>query len=481
MVYMKKLLLIIFSLYLFTLPESVYAQSNQQIADQFVAHPIIQNANVSLQIYNLQTGTILAEHRAENVIPPASTMKLITSASAMELLGPDFRFSTFIETDGHITDGVLHGNIYVRGTGDPSLGSQRVGDQNFLYKWVRALRQHGIRHIEGKVIADVSYFDGDAVNPQWIWEDIGNYYAPGIFALSYLDNTMNVQLRSAAVGSVAEVIKTLPHVPDIEFENHIRCTEITYDGAFVHGVPYSNKRYLVGSVPSNRGIFGVRGDLPNPGLLLAQHFTNLLRESNIAVSLEADYITESQYPTRTLLYEHQSEPLLELLKEVNQESNNLYAEQIFRYLGHKLGLPCTIHNSVLIEQQCWQNRGVNLRQTFIMDGCGLAPQDAVSAATFVQILSYMYKSKHYDAFLQTLPVAGENGTLRGFCRETPLQNNVQAKSGTTSRIKSYAGYFTLPNGDKAAFAVLVNNANAKSRVVQRMIAQFLQDVYTQNK
>ncbi len=478
---MKKTVIYIIFVCLFAVIIPIQAQRTQQIVDEFINHPYIQNANVSLQICNLRTGEIMAEYRPKNVIPPASTMKLITSASAMELLGPDFRFSTYIETDGTIQDGVLKGNVYVRGTGDPSLGSQRVGDRNFLYKWVRALRQQGIRQINGKVIADVSYFDADAINPQWIWEDMGNYYAPGIFALSYLDNTMNVQLRSTAIGSVAEVVKTIPYVPDIEFENHIRCTEITYDGAFVHGVPYSNKRYLVGSVPSNRGIFGVRGDLPNPGLLLAQHFTDILRQSNIIVSQEADYLTESQYPTRTLLYEHQSEPLLELLKEVNQESNNLYAEQIFRYLGHKLGLPCTINNSVLIEKQCWQNRGINLHQTFIMDGCGLAPQDAVSASTFVQMLSYMYKSKNYNAFLQTLPVAGENGTLRGFCRNTSLQGNVQAKSGTTSRIKSYAGYFTLPNGDKAAFAVLVNNANAKSKVVQRMIAQLLQDVYTQNQ
>ncbi len=478
---MKKTVIYIIFVCLFAVIIPIQAQRTQQIVDEFINHPYIQNANVSLQICNLRTGEIMAEYRPKNVIPPASTMKLITSASAMELLGPDFRFSTYIETDGTIQDGVLKGNVYVRGTGDPSLGSQRVGDRNFLYKWVRALRQQGIRQINGKVIADVSYFDADAINPQWIWEDIGNYYAPGIFALSYLDNTMNVQLRSTAIGSVAEVVKTIPYVPGIEFENHIRCTEITYDGAFVHGVPYSNKRYLVGSVPSNRGIFGVRGDLPNPGLLLAQHFTDILRQSNIIVSQEADYLTESQYPTRTLLYEHQSEPLLELLKEVNQESNNLYAEQIFRYLGHKLGLPCTINNSVLIEKQCWQNRGINLHQTFIMDGCGLAPQDAISASTFVQMLSYMYKSKNYNAFLQTLPVAGENGTLRGFCRNTSLQGNVQAKSGTTSRIKSYAGYFTLPNGDKAAFAVLVNNANAKSKVVQRMIAQLLQDVYTQNQ
>ncbi len=457
------------------------AQDSTSAIQQLTENPITLNANISVLVRDLNTGKILAEHRAANVIPPASTMKLITSTSALEMLGADFRFSTYLETDGTIVDGTLNGNLYIRGTGDPSLGSQYVGYQGFLYRWSKALRQAGIRHINGQVIADMSFFDGDAVNPQWIWEDIGNYYAPGIFAIAYLDNTMNIQLRSAAVGSVAEVVKTLPHVPDLKFENHIRCTEITYDGAFVHGVPYSNTRYLVGSVPSNRGIFGVKGDIPNPGLLLAQHLTSHLRETGITVSGEATYIAESQYPARTILHEHLSEPLVELLKEVNQQSNNLYAEQIFRYLGYKSSLPCTIHNSTLVIQNCWRNRGVNLGQTFIMDGCGLAPQDAVSAETFVQLLSYMYKSHNYEAFLSTLPVAGESGTLKGFCRSTALHGNVHAKSGTTSRIKSYAGYLTLQNGHTAAFAVLINNANAKPRVVQRHIEQFLLNVYSTNK
>ncbi len=457
------------------------AQENSQALKHFLNNSITQYANVGVYVRNLSTGKVLAEHRPYNAIPTASTMKLVTSASAMELLGPDFRFSTFLETDGYIQDGVLYGNLYIRGTGDPTLGSQQVGDQMFLYKWIRALRQQGIRQINGNVIADMSFFDGDAVNPQWIWEDIGNYYAPGIFALSYLDNQMNIQLRSAAVGSVAEVVKTIPHVPGLKFENHIRCTEVTYDGAFVHGAPYSDTRYLVGSVPSNRGIFGVRGDIPNPGLLLAQHFIMRLKEQSIPVSGEATYIAESNFPKRTILHEHLSEPLVEILKEVNQNSNNHYAESVFRYLGHKLGLPCTIHNSVLIEEQCWKNRGVNLSGNFIMDGSGLSPQNGISAETFVRILEYMEKSPYYEAFLQTLPVSGESGTLRSFCGSEELKGKVVAKSGTTSRIKSYAGYLTLPNGDKAAFAVIVNNGNAKSRRVQQLIQEFLHELYCENK
>ncbi len=453
------------------------AQNATQSLQNFLNTPELRQSNIGIYIKNNTTGQVIADFRSEHVIPPASTQKILTSATALCLLGSDFRFSTFLETDGTIEDGTLKGNLYIRGTGDPTLGSQKVGDQMFLYKWVQALRKKGIRRIEGSVISDASFFDGDAVNPQWIWEDIGNYYAPGIFALPYLDNTMNVQLRSAAIGSVAEVVKTFPEVEGMIFENHIRCTEITYDGAYVHGLPYSNVRYLTGSVPSNRGIFGVKGDLPNPPLLLAKHFTNRLREGGIEVTEEPGYMTETNNSTRQLLYTHLSEPLSEILREVNQNSNNLYAEQIYRYLGSMIATPCTLQNSLITMQNCWRNRGISLQNTFIFDGCGLAPQDAVSAQTLVRILDFMLHSTEKDVFFLSLPVAGESGTLKNFLAKTPLQGKVVAKSGTTSRIKSYAGYITLKDESVITFAIIVNNANCKARKVQTLIENYLVELF----
>ena len=447
--------------------------------EKFLSNPALQNANVGVCVRNLSTGQTIADSRSAFVIPPASTQKLLTTTTALEVLGSDYCFSTYLETDSTIDNGVLLGNLYIRGTGDPTLGSQKIGDQMFLYRWVQALKKKGIREIRGKIIADVSFFDGDAVNPQWIWEDIGNYYAAGVYALPYLDNTLNIQLSSTAIGQVATVLKTLPQIDGIEFENHIRCTSITYDGAYVHGLPYNNKRYLVGSIPANHGVFGVKGDIPNPPLLLAQHFKQRLEEQGITVQGKADYLTETLQPQRTLLHEHRSEPLSEILKEINQNSNNLYAEQLFRHLASKISVPCTIQNSVVVIQNCWRNRGINLQNSFIMDGCGLAPQDAVSAQTLVQLLSYMNKSKNKDVFVESLPVAATSGTLRGFLRNTALQGNVCAKSGTTSRIKSYAGYMTNQRGETLAFAVIVNNAACKSRQVQTMIENFLLDIYSQ--
>ena len=442
---------------------------------------ITGQANMSVLVQNMTTGEVIDEYRSGYVVPPASVMKLLTTAAALQLLGDDFRFPTTLEHTGTVTNGVLHGDLYIHGNCDPSLGTK--GKQAFLYQWIKALRAYGIQRIDGAVIADMTMLDGDAQNPNWLCEDAGNYYAPGIFALNYYDNTMNIVLRSGPVGTPAVVMNTEPKVDDIRFINHIRCGTITYDGAFVTGLPYSHERYLTGSVPSNLGTFGVKGDLPNPGLLLAKHFTMRLREQGIAVEREANYIADYNplTPPRTLIYTHYSEPMGELIRETNVNSNNLYAESLFRYLGTRYGLPGTIHNSQEMLRDYWRRRGINVQNAIIKDGCGLAPQDAVSAKTFVQLLNYMARSPYAEAWFRSLPVSGETGTLKSLCAGTELQGRIHAKSGTIAGTKNFAGYIDMPNGDRWVFAVLVNSAPGKAKNIQYVIQQYLLDVYRRNQ
>lgn len=459
---------------------SITLKAESESMGIFLNNPITQYANIGIYIKNLKTGEEIDSYRRFNMIPPASTMKLLTTATILEVFGSNYQFTTTLEYSGSIQNGVLHGDLYIRGGGDPMLGCVEDG-QGFLKTWVKAVTNAGIRQINGHVTADLSLFDGDALNPAWLWEDAGNYYAPGIFSLAYMDNTMNVQLKSGAIGTVASVIKTLPEVPGIEFENHIRCTEIDYDGAYVHGVPYNNRRYLTGSVPSNRGVFGVQGDIPNPGLLLAQHLTSNLKSAGVSVSEEATYITEKDMTRRTVVYEHKSKPLRDIVIPTNQHSINLYAEMMFRYLATRISTPCTINNSETLMRNYWQNHGVNLRATCIKDGCGLAPQDAVSPDAFVQLLSYMNGSSERDAFYESLPVSGESGTLRMLLKGTELEGRVHAKSGTIFGTRNYAGYIETAKGDTWVFAILVNSSNAKSRKIQRVIEEYLLDVYRRNQ
>ncbi len=436
---------------------------------------------MSVLVQNLTTGEVIDSYRADYVVPPASVMKLLTTGAALETLGPGFRFPTVLEYSGSIEQGVLHGNLYIRGGCDPSLGWK--GRTAFLSRWVQAVKEAGIRRIDGAVIADMTMLDGEAQNPNWLCEDAGNYYAPGIFALNYYGNTMNIVLQSGEPGTVAKVIKTEPEVEDVYFINHIRCDKISYDGAFVSGLPYSRERYLTGVVPSNLGTFGVKGDLPNPGLLLARHFTSRLREAGVEVFRDAVY--EADYnpltPPRRELYIHYSEPLSEIIKETNVNSNNLYAEALFRYLGTRYTLPGSIHNSQELIRDYWLRRGVTIRNAIIKDGCGLAPQDAVSARTFVQLLTIMANSANREAWRASLPVSGKTGTLTSLCPKTPLEGRIHAKSGTIAGTKNFAGYIDMPNGDTWVFAILINSAPGKAKNIQTVIQQYLLDVYKQHQ
>ncbi len=441
-------------------------------------NPICEHANISILIEDAKTGEVIDHYREDNVVPPASVMKLFTTGAALEMYGADYRFATNLEYTGKIENGILHGDIYIRGCCDPSLGDLK-GNQSFLNRWVKAIRGLGIKAIDGQVIADMSLLDGDASNPAWLGEDAGNYYAPGIFAINYMSNTLNIVLKSGAVGSVADVIRTEPNYPPLQTINHIRCTQITYDGAYVRGLPYSNERYLTGSVPSNRGQFGVKSDLPNPGWLLAYHLTQRLEAAGITVYQPASYIAEQSLKTevRNVFYTHYSDSLGALIAETNIHSNNLYAEAIFRTFGLYYGHPGTIHNSCEKMRDFWRSRGIATKDLQIKDGCGLAPQDATSARTLVQLLRYMSNSKNRDVWVASLPVSGENGTLSSLCRETELQGRIHAKSGTIAGTKNFAGYIDLPNGDQWIFAILVNSAPTKARHIQTAIQKYLLDVY----
>lgn len=442
-----------------------------------LTHPITGQANMSVLVQNLTTGEVIDSYREDKVVPPASVMKLLTTAACLETMGPGFRFPTILEYTGTIDGGVLHGDLYIRGGCDPSLGWK--GRTAFLNQWVKAVKAAGITRIDGAVIADMTMLDGEAQNPAWLCEDAGNYYAPGIFALNYYGNTMNIVLKSGEPGSVATVVGTEPQVDDIVFINRVRCDKIQYDGAFVSGIPYSRERYLTGAVPSNLGTFGVKGDLPNPGLLLARHLTSRLREAGVAVKRDANYLPDYNplTPPRRELYIHYSEPLSEIIKETNVNSNNLYAEALFRYLGTRYTLPGTIHNSQDLLRDYWRRRGVAVQNAIIKDGCGLAPQDAVSAKAFVQLLTVMRNSPNADYWMASLPVSGKTGTLTSLCPGTPLEGRIHAKSGTIAGTKNFAGYIDMPNGDTWVFAILINSAPGKARNIQHVIQQYLLDVY----
>lgn len=447
--------------------------------DDFVNNKLLENASISLLVKDSETNQTIYKFRPKTSIIPASTMKLVTTATALELLGPNFSFETKLEIDGTISsDSVLNGNLYIRGGGDPTLGSDCFETVDFLKVWAEAVKKAGIKKITGRVLADASLFDDEGVNPKWTWEDIGNYYAAGAYGISYLDNTFRLTLRSDIIGTKPEIVNINPEIPGLIIDNQLLSTKINFDSAYFYGAPHSNNRSIYGEIPAYRTSFIVKGDIPNPGLLLAQHFNDKLQQSGITINFPpSDKIGK---PTkRKVIYTHNSPPLNDIITETNIHSNNLYAEHLFRYLALRNFPVGSLIGAVQVIKSFWKSKGLPIEQLFMYDGSGLSPVNAVSANFFVDLLSYMKtNSKYGDIFFNSLPVAGESGTLAGLLKNTPLQGKVHAKSGTISRVKCYAGYI-MANGKNFVFALMVNNANGNSKAVTKKMEEFLLSASTE--
>ncbi len=444
--------------------------------ENFRNNKLLENANISMLVRDLKNGQTISEFRSKNSVIPASTMKLVTTATAFEILGADFRFETKLEVDGKVSlDSVLNGNIYIRGGGDPTLGSEKVGDPDFLSKWIRALRNAGIKIIKGQIIVDESIYDDEGVNPRWSWEDIGNYYAPGIYGLSFLDNTCKVVLRSGAIGSTPIILKTIPSIPEFSFNNQLKSTAIRFDSAYFYGAPHSYQRSIYGEIPANRNEFTVKSDIPNPGLLLAKTFQEKLLQNGFSISKTPTDKFDISIK-RKLIFTNYSAPLREIITETNIKSNNHYAEHIFRYLGLKYSSTGTTTSSLQVIKDFWKSKGLSVDQLFMYDGSGLSPSNAVSAQFFVELLTYMNnKSINKTIFYNSLPVSGESGTLSNFLKITPLKGKVHAKSGSISRVRCYAGFINSGT-KKYVFALMVNNANGTSKAVNQKMEEFLLNI-----
>ena len=376
------------------------------------------------------------------------------------MLGADYQIKTTLEIDGKITaDSILIGNLIIYGNGDPTLGSSKLGNINFLNDWVDAVRKAGIKKINGDIIADASAFDTEGVNPKWLWEDIGNYFAAGAYGISYKDNTYELELKSGTLGTTPEIIKITPNIPDLTFKNYLKSTTIRFDSAFINGAPFENVRCIYGEIPANRPSFKIKGDIPRPGLILARDFAWKLKSSGISVSGNATDQVKSN--KRTIIYTHFSPKLSEIIKEINVTSNNHYAEHLFHHLALQSGKSASSVDAVKRIKNFWKSKGLPVEELFMYDGSGLSTVNAISANFFVSLLGYMDKSKNSSVFKASLPVAGKIGKPTNIPKGTALEGKVQAKSGTFSRVKSYAGYINA-NGKQLAFAIIVNNPNSSS-------------------
>ena len=406
-------------------------------------------------------------YRMNTGLVPASVMKAVTTATALEVLGPDYRFKTELQLAGKLgDDGTFTGQVVIRGGGDPTLGDSGIA--NDFSKWKAALVEEGVRKVEGSIVGDASIFGTQMVPDSWQRNDIGNYYGAGACGLTFHENLFYCSFRTPKVGGIAPFAGTDPKLPEVEFINEMRVgSSGSGDQGYIYGVPYAKVYYLRGTVPAGSGSFTIKGSLPDPAFFCARAFTKYLNENGIEVIGEPTTdrllgIAGESIAARKPIYEQESDTLGDLMYLTNQKSNNLRAECMHRAIGMEKKSKGTTKAASEAVLEFWKEKGVDMSGFSMEDGCGLSRANTVTAKQMASILHVAAQGEHFEEFSKSLPVAGRTGTLRSIGKGTAADGRVRAKSGTIDRVKCYGGYVTARSGKKYAFAIFINNYEGAS-------------------
>ena len=468
--------------FLFFLPFSLVAQPLQELVLAQQQHPALQGAWWGgLATYADNKNEELFAVLADTRFTPASTLKLLTTAAALEKLGPDHRFETRLyASDLPDKEGVLNGNLYVRGGGDMTLGSSRVqGAETYpqvLKKWIHAIKEAGIKQVNGNIYADVSLFEGPTIADKVNWENIGNYFAAPASALSFHDNLFFIRFKGElSHGQRVEVKHTVPNIPDATIQSFVTANGINKkDNAYVYGGPDQYNLKIFGTIPTTLTGFTIQAAMPNPALFAVQALTQALNEENVPVSGEAQVLLEEpDYEAMQLLHTYQSPPLKDIIFIVNKRSFNLYADMLLRQLAVADGQKGSIKNGLVSLNQFLREHNLAQENDAILyDGSGLSRDNMITPRVLVNTLVFMTQSSNFGYYYRSLATPNDRGdllVLRRFLKPFHRVEDVRIKGGTIDSVKALAGYVPNADGRLIAFVFMANNlATNKDESLWRM-------------
>lgn len=467
----------------FGFAQSTYAQY-QEALDNWSKQDYFVHTSTGVSLRNVATGEVVASHYGNASLIPASNLKVLTTASALAMLGPNFVFRTRLAHDGVLhADGVLEGNLYIIGSGDPSLGSPKMegtpGLKRLLEQFRLAVQQAGIRQINGRIIADDEAFSSAANGSHWQWLDMGNYYGCGTFGLNVHENLYYLRFQQrASLGATPPVAVVEPAIPGLQFTNEVTSAERgSGDNAYIYGAPYTYRRHLRGTIPVGSGRFTIKGAIPDPPLFLAQQLANSLENIGIIAQRPPATIRQLNQSTdveRTTIFEHQSPGLAALVERTNMESVNLYAEALLRAIGFEYQQEGSVSAGLDAIKTYWTRKGLDFSGVQLYDGSGMAPRNVYPAHFMTNFLRLVYADEQVrPSFIASLPLAGRSGSLRNSLKNTAAQGRLRAKTGSLEQVRCYTGYFPNSQGTLMAFSIMINNYEGSGAGARKQILGLL--------
>lgn len=421
---------------------------------------------------SLARGDTLVASDPDALLAPASNVKLLTSAAALDLLGPDFRYTTYILAGGEVVDGVLRGDLILLGTGDPTLSDRpSEGGLPPFASMARQLREQGIRRVDGGVVGDASLFSGPDRGVGWNPTDYNDWFAAPSSALAFTENVVSVRVAPAPGAGARPTVWTEPAGAPVPLVNEAR----TVAGAprsplvMVRRDPADPVR-LVGEVGSRRGEIrrtltvadpalhaatGLRRALEAEGIMVVGH-TRTVRDPAESVVVGArTWAPAFGRPAPRVLAYHRSVPMQDILTVVNHRSHNLYADMVARTMGRIQTADGSFDGgSRVVEEFVVRRTGLAAGQLALHDGSGLSRLNRATAGVFVEVLRTMAGDALWPAYLATLPEAGGRSLRR--MQRTAAEGNLRAKTGTIQSVSALSGIVHSVDGEPVLFSILAN-------------------------
>jgi D-alanyl-D-alanine carboxypeptidase/D-alanyl-D-alanine-endopeptidase (penicillin-binding protein 4) len=405
----------------------------------------------AVRVVSLARGEVRYERNADLSLNPASNMKLLTSATALAKLGPEYRFTTRVLASARPQDGRLAGSLILQGGGDPVL------ETNGLEALADTVKAAGIREVEGGLTVDDYRFDAQRLGTGWSWDDEPYYYSAQISALTLNRNVIRVEVRPGKSAGDPAVV-TAPLLAEyatlkVSAMTAASGSESKIDVERIRG---RNEVTVTGSIPLDRAEpASVSVTMEEPELYAGAVFRKLLAERGVHV---AGAVTRARVPEGAeRIAEHASVPLSEIVTLLNKPSDNLIAEMLLKELGYAVKKSGDAGAGSTVVEGWLKESGIDTGGVKVNDGSGLSRMDLVTARVLSDLLVKADAQPWKEPFFASLPIAGVDGTLRGRMKGTVAERNVHAKSGTLAHVTALSGYVTTAGGERLAFSILINN------------------------
>lgn len=462
----------------------------QRINRAVMRSQALQGAGVGIAVKDMK-GNVVAAVNPDQRLVPASNVKLVTTGCALHKLGPDYCFKTAIGYTGTISNGTLDGDIYIIGGGDPTLGADVKDFGRLPYtEWMGILLRAGIKTVNGRIIGDSRLWEGFLEYGDWTYEDIGTYYGTGSGALCFYKNAIDLNVAAGAgEGDPVQAEQTYPDTPWMHFTNSgVTGKEGTGNSLYLYTTDLAPWSELRGSFALDRAPKTEHFANKFGALTCSYYFYRHLTSQGFKVTGGAADIDRAGQIRTTgfvpmgpagdpeVIGHTESAPLRDIARKTNLDSDNFYAEAIFRTMGEESTGYAVYDSARVAEKRVLKELGLIPDDVTIADGSGLSRRNALSAGFLADYLLAMTFSPAFPAFLASLAAPGE-GTLVPVLKNNPSKDRLRLKSGSMEGVLCYSGYIIGADGTPvASVSILVNGSTAKSAQIRRGLEGVLEEI-----